>query len=117
MQISLQPGTFVDMIGSLQLAASNKPFGNPSRYEGKIDHVPEHAQSQADGRAMMLHRDNHTHRIRSEDITFHVSQEVDGMPASGCPGGHLPRKGQVEDVVLLCERGLARSGEPGESLL
>jgi len=37
MQISLQPGTFVDMIGSLQLAASNKPFGNPSRYEGKID--------------------------------------------------------------------------------
>ena len=37
LQISLQPGTFVEINGSLQLAASNKLLGKPSRYDGKID--------------------------------------------------------------------------------
>ena len=34
--ISLQPGTSVVIIGFPQLAASRRPFGRPSLYEGKI---------------------------------------------------------------------------------
>ena len=35
-QISLQPGTLVEIMGNSQLAASNRLLGRPSRYEGKI---------------------------------------------------------------------------------